>query len=149
MKKITIIFILIASIAQAQTFTVDNTFNPSDLGVYAQDLGKWGVILDNGKILTSKDGTKGIYRLNSDGSEDNSFTKTPEPETTSAKIFFANKLSGNYIVPVNSQSSQDNTSLKSYNSDGSLNSSFSSPVFLYNNGYARINKVCFLSDGKL
>lgn len=149
MKKIIILFILIASIAQAQTFTVDDTFNPSDLGVYAQDLGKWGVILDNGKILTSQDGTKGIYRLNSDGSADNSFTKTPEPQTTSAKIFFANKLSGNYIVPINSQSPPDNTSLKSYNSNGSLNSSFTSPIFLYNNGYARINKVCFLSDGKL
>lgn len=149
MKKITILFILIASNAQAQTFTVDNSFNPSDLGVYAQDLGKRGVILDNGKILTSRDGTEGIYRLNSDGSSDNSFTKTPEPLTTSAKFFFANKLSGNYIVPVNSQSSPDNTSLKSYNSDGSSSSSFTPPIFLYNNGYARINKIYFLSDGKI
>ncbi|MBC5836828.1 T9SS type A sorting domain-containing protein [Flavobacterium muglaense] len=148
MKKITILFILIVSLTQAQTFTVDNRFNPSDLGVYAQDLGKWGVILDNGKILTSKDGTEGIYRLNSDGSADNSFTKTSEPLTTNAKFFFANKLSGNYIVPFNSQSSPDNTSLKSYNSDGSLSSSFTPPIFSYNNGYARINKIHFLSDGK-
>lgn len=148
MKKITIAFILIASIINAQTFTIDKTFNPSDLGIYSQDNGKWGIILDNGKILTSQDGTEGIYRLNSDGSADNTFTKTPGP-LSSAKIFFANKTSGNYIVPFNIDGSPDATGLKSYNPNGSLNTSFSSPVLSYNSSYARINNVYFLNDGKI
>ncbi|WP_264537537.1 delta-60 repeat domain-containing protein [Flavobacterium sp. N1736] len=148
MKKITIVFILIASIAQAQTFTVDNTFNPSDLGVYSQNIGKWGIILDNGKILTSKDDTEGVYRLNSDGSTDNSFTKTPGP-LSSAKLFFANKTNGNYILPINVDAPSSSTILKSYNSNGSLNATFIPPVFIYNSGYARLNKIYFLSDGKI
>jgi uncharacterized delta-60 repeat protein len=151
MKKISILFILITSIAFGQTYTIDNTFNPTDTGIYRQYVGKFGSLLNNGKILTVEGIgwlNTDIYRLNSDGSIDNSFAKLNIPY--SIDRFFANPIQGNFITVIrNTNSNPENITLKRYDANGVEVSSFTSPIFTKSNDYGAINKISFLSDGKI
>lgn len=149
MKKITIILIFISAISYGQTYSLDNTFNPSDTGVYSQYIGEYGVVLNNGKILTTgglEVINTDIYRLNSDGSVDNSFTKLNIPY--SIDRFFANRILGNFITVKGSIDSED-TTLKSYDANGVEISSFTSPKFTKTDNLGgAISKIFFLNDGK-
>ena len=152
MKKIIIFLILIHSITFAQTYTVDNTFNPSDTGVYSQYVGEFGTLLNDGKILTTEGyglGYSDIYRLNNDGSIDNSFSKLKIPYPIDD--LFANPISGNFITVIGNLYS-DSTTIKSYDANGVPVLYFTSPIFTKNQtqGYngAGINKIYFLNDGK-
>jgi uncharacterized delta-60 repeat protein len=149
MKKITIILIFITSIGFGQTYSLDNTFNPSDTGVYSQYVGEYGVVLNSGKILTTgglEVRNTDIYRLNSDGSLDNSFTKLNIPY--SIDRFFANRILGNFITVKGSIDSED-TTLKSYDANGVEISSFTSPKFTKTDNLGgAISKIFFLNDGK-
>jgi uncharacterized delta-60 repeat protein len=151
MKKISILFLLITSMTFGQTYTIDNTFNPTDTGIYSQYVGKFGSLLNNGKILTVEGIgwlNADIYRLNSDGSVDNSFSKLKIPYTIDR--FFANPIQGNFITVIrNTDSSPENITLKRYDANGVEISSFTSPIFTKSNDYGAINKISFLSDGKI
>lgn len=138
----------------AQTFDVDPSFNPSDQGKYHQHIGEYGVPLNSGKILTT-DGigwayTK-IYRLNNDGSKDNSFSELSLPY--SIEGFFANPIQGNCIT-VDSDSNYQTTTLQSYNLiNNSLIPSFSISVLKFDTSTSTyhaggISKIVFLNNGK-
>ena len=145
MKKFCFILIIIASfnVNYGQTYTIDNTFNPTDNGIYNQFVGLYGTILNNGKILTSEGiGTGGppllfglfavepcIYRLNNDGSIDNSFAKVNLDYLT--QRFFANPSQGNFIT-VNSNATGNGTELKSYNNNGIIDAAFNIPILSNN-----------------
>jgi uncharacterized delta-60 repeat protein len=155
MKKITLILIFISTICIGQTYTIDNNFNPSDTGIYSQIVGGDGVILNDGKILTIKGigwGYADIYRLNTDGSKDTSFTELNLPY--SIDRFFANSIQGNFIT-AKGTSNSDNTTLQCYDSNGLVVTSFSTPIFTKTVPFApntfsgsNINKIYFLNDGK-
>ncbi|WP_264558872.1 T9SS type A sorting domain-containing protein [Flavobacterium sp. N2270] len=162
MKKLYFILIIIASfnVNYGQTYTIDNTFNPTDNGIYNQFIGLYGTILNNGKILTSEGiGTRSpffldgpsalercIYRLNNDGSVDNSFTKVNLDYLV--KSFFANPNQGNFIT-VNNNVSGNSTELKSYNNNGIMDATFNVPILSRNGGAGSISKIQFLNDGKI
>ncbi len=166
MKKFCFILIIIASfnVNYGQTYTIDNTFNPTDNGIYNQFVGLYGTILNNGKIITSEGiGTGGppllfglfavepcIYRLNNDGSIDNSFAKVNLDYLT--QRFFANPSQGNFIT-VNSNATGNGTELKSYNNNGIIDAAFNIPILSnFSNGIeglANISKIQFLNDGKI
>ncbi|WP_163410073.1 T9SS type A sorting domain-containing protein [Flavobacterium ajazii] len=120
--------------------------------MYSQYVGKFGIPLNDGKILTTEGyglGYRDIYRLNNDGSIDNSFSKLQIPYPVD--YLFANPISGNFIT-VMGNSYSDSTTIKSYDANGVPVSYFTSPIFTKNqmtsyNG-AGINKIYFLNDGK-
>lgn len=149
MKKITILLIFISAISYGQTYSIDNTFNPSDKGVYSQYVGEFGAVLNNGKILTTEGFGRGytdIYRLNSDGSVDDSFAKLNIPY--SIEHLFANRILGNFIT-VKGDIYSDDTTLKSYDANGVEISSFTSPKFTKTDNLGgSISKIYFLSNGK-
>lgn len=151
-------------VANAQTFTVDTTFNPSDTGVYHQFVGLYGTVLNNGKIITTENMISGapfdigapgsIYRLNSDGSIDNSFTRIDVSDFVNQ--LFANTDQGNFITVI-LDSDTGSRKLKSYDNNGTVVAAFTSPSFIKThtptNGQTvyepgDIRKIYFLNDGK-
>jgi uncharacterized delta-60 repeat protein len=150
MKKIAFTLFLFSSIVFGQNYSIDNTFNPTDTGVFNQDIGSNGNILDNGKILSLNNGTpflerKKLFRLNADGSIDNTF-----PTIISNYYIdglFANKALGNFIISFINQSTNQ-INIKSYDANGIISSTFITPTFSYNGSGNRINKIIFLTDGK-
>ena len=142
-----ILLLFISSLTFAQTYTIDNTFNPSDLGIYNQDLGRAGAFLNNGKLLTLNEyglnsSDRYVNRRNIDGSVDNSYTNSPIPLSMSG--MFVNKMLGNFVT-LNVGTNSNEIYFNSYDINGVLITSFISPVF-YN---SFIQKVIFLDDGKL
>ena len=139
MKKIYFLLMSLCSlvVANAQTFTVDTTFNPSDTGVYHQFVGLYGTVLNNGKIITTENMISGapfdigapgsIYRLNSDGSIDNSFTRIDVSDFVNQ--LFANTDQGNFITVI-LDSDTGSRKLKSYDNNGTVVAAFTSPSFI-------------------
>ncbi|MGH2664390.1 T9SS type A sorting domain-containing protein [Flavobacterium sp.] len=149
MKKITLLFLIVSSISFGQNFVLDPTFNPSDTGIYTEEIGTKGVFLDNGKILTGQGFgmSPSIFRLNNDGSVDNTFPQLMIDYYIDR--FFADKALGNFITTSHSYDTNNEIALRSYNANGGLINSFTSPIFKKtNNTQGSITKIVFLNDGK-
>ncbi|SHI73691.1 T9SS type A sorting domain-containing protein [Flavobacterium terrae] len=143
----------------SQNRTIDNTFNPSETGIFQQNIGRNGVLLPNGKILTVYHQIDGysdgkVILLNSDGSIDNSFScpASVVNVNNSADYKIYAKNDGSFLTLLGySDSSGNNFSLKSFTSTGSLVSNFTSPQFSGSPAgtAVAINKIIYQNDGKI
>lgn len=156
MKKIYFLFFFIAFLSQngiAQT--IDNTFNPTDNGAYQQNIGTKSVLLPDGKLLSVYDNpllgiNHKIIKLNSDGSVDPVFNYTDQSYID--EIFV--KPDGKFVTTVFSHNEiSGNSTIKSYNADGTINTGFTIPVFenlsAGNPDNIYIWDVIYQNDGKI
>lgn len=138
----------------AQAPPIDNTFNSSETGVYQQKIGRHGVLLPNSKILTSySDGnltSSKVLLLNTDGSLDNSFN-SDATSIGSSDIMIYPKSDGKFITFTGAYNSTDVMKFRSFNADGTINTSFTEPVLggpttgmsLF------VKKIIYQDDGKI
>ena len=153
MRNFYLLILLLSLKIIAQIPTIDNTFNTKDNGNYEQYIGSSSVLLPDGKLLSVYDNSPNekIVRLNQDGSIDNTFNYTDK--TYSPKIFV--KSDGKFLASiVNFNDIDGNTTIKSYNADGTLNVNYNIPKFknINSNGsidMIRINGVIYQNDGKI
>jgi len=152
MKKIYLLVLFTINLF-GQTRNIDNSFSPSDNGAYQQNIGKHGVLLTNGKILTSYSENfnvlSKVIALNPNGSIDNTFN-CPGSSGSESTIYAKND--GSFLTRTGfSDTSGNNYVFKSFNADGSEVTSFISPQFSGTSpGTAvAINRVIYQNDGKI
>ncbi len=143
----------------SQNRTIDNTFNPSETGTFQQNIGRNGVLLSNGKILTVYHQIDGysdgkVILLNSDGSIDNSFSCPASVVNVnhSADYKIYAKNDGSFLTLLGSSDTSYNSfSLKSFTSTGALVNNFTSPQFSGSPAgtAVTINKIIYQNDGKI
>lgn len=153
MKNLYLLILLLSIKTIAQIPTIDNTFNTNDNGNYEQYIGKNSVLLPDGKLLSvyNESPNEKIIRLNQDGSIDNTF-KFPSDQIYVQKIYV--KSDGKFLVTIsNNNNVAGSTSIKSYNSNGTLNTNFNVPKFenISTTGYSEyvnIKELIYQNDGK-
>lgn len=149
MRNIYYLIIFLSFNIFAQAPAIDNTFNTLETGVYQQDIGRFGVLLPNNKILSVfQDAVTDVCEiklLNPDGNIDASFNSIDSRSTTSNNItqIFA-KSDGQFLVMYY------DLTIKMFNADGMLNANFISPILTTSSPYGlSISDVVFQDDGKI
>ncbi|TDP61117.1 T9SS type A sorting domain-containing protein [Flavobacterium dankookense] len=115
-KKFTLFFLFYGLLFYSQN--IDNSFNFNNSGPYNENIGGYGIVLDNGNIITY-DGYCNL--LNSNGGLINNAETFIEPIQFNTLINGSN----NKLVAYN----WENLGLQVYNIDGSEDTNFITPIF--------------------